>query len=99
PYQAEASQGTLQVGFEYQTMVCQLTGLDVANASLYDGGSAVSEAVIMAVTVPGRSVSVVVAESVHPEYRQTLATYLADLGVNVAVVPQPRRFISPDDDR
>src|SRR5204863_143663 len=71
PYQAEASQGTLQVGFEYQTMVCQLTGLDVANASLYDGGSAVAEAVIMAVNVTGRTGQVVVAESVHPEYRQT----------------------------
>jgi glycine cleavage system P protein (glycine dehydrogenase) subunit 1 len=97
PYQAEASQGTLQVGFEYQTMVCQLTGLDVANASLYDGGSAVAEAVIMAVNVTGRSGSVVVAESVHPEYRQTLATYLADLGIKIVTVPTPHGFLDPDD--
>ncbi len=97
PYQAEASQGTLQVGFEYQTMVCQLTGLDVANASLYDGGSAVAEAVLMAVNVTGRSGKVVVAESVHPEYRQTLATYLADLGVQVATVPTPGGGLDPAD--
>jgi glycine dehydrogenase subunit 1 len=97
PYQAEASQGTLQVGFEYQTMVCQLTGLDVANASLYDGGSAVAEAALMAVNVTGRSGSVVVAESVHPEYRQTLATYLTDLGIKVVTVPTPGGFLDPGD--
>src|SRR5437868_4309512 len=97
PYQAEASQGTLQVGFEYQTMVCQLTGLDVANASLYDGGSAAAEAIIMAVNVTGRSGQVVVAESVHPEYRQTLATYLADLGIKIVTVPTPGGFLNPDD--
>lgn len=97
PYQAEASQGTLQVGFEYQTMVCQLTGLDVANASLYDGGSAVAEAVLMAVNVTDRNGKVVVAESVHPEYRQTLATYLSDLGIPIVTVPTPRGFLDPAD--
>jgi glycine dehydrogenase subunit 1 len=97
PYQAEASQGTLQVGFEYQTMVCQLTGLDVANASLYDGGSAAAEAVIMAVNVTGRSGKVVVAESVHPEYRQILATYLADLNIQIVTVPTPHGYLDPDD--
>jgi glycine dehydrogenase subunit 1 len=97
PYQAEASQGTLQVGFEYQTMVCQLTGLDVANASLYDGGSAAAEAVLMAVNVTGRSGKVVVAESVHPEYRQTLATYLKDLDIKIVTVPTPHGFLDPDD--
>jgi glycine dehydrogenase subunit 1 len=97
PYQAEASQGTLQVGFEYQTMVCQLTGLDVANASLYDGGSAAAEAVLMAVNVAGRTGQVVVAESVHPEYRQVLATYLADLGIRIVTLPTPKGFLDPDD--
>ena len=80
PYQAEASQGSLQAFFEYQTLICQLTGMDVANASLYDGGSAVAEAVLMAHERRRRSgTGVLVAESVHPEYRQTLATYLANL--------------------
>jgi glycine dehydrogenase subunit 1 len=97
PYQAEASQGTLQVGFEYQTMVCQLTGLDVANASLYDGGSAAAEAVLMAVNVTGRTGQVVVAESVHPEYRQVLATYLADLGIRIVTLTTPKGFLDPDD--
>src|SRR5207253_7923038 len=81
PYQAEASQGSLQAFFEYQTLLCQLTGMDVANASLYDGGSAVAEAVRMALTITPRRHKVLVAESVHPEYRLTLTTYVADLDV------------------
>src|SRR5438093_3019929 len=72
PYQAEASQGSLQAFFEYQTLLCPLTGMDVANASLYDGGNAVAEAVLMALTITQRFGQVLVAESVHPEYRRTL---------------------------
>jgi glycine dehydrogenase subunit 1 len=97
PYQAEASQGSLQAFYEFQTMICQLTGLDVANASLYEGGSSVAEAVLMALSVTGRTGKVVVAESVHPEYRQTLATYVANLEPRVETVATPDGFLDPDD--
>jgi glycine dehydrogenase subunit 1 len=97
PYQAEASQGSLQAFFEFQTLICQLTGLDVANASLYEGGSAVAEAVLMAMTVTGRTGQVLVAQSVHPEYRRTLATYLANLEPRVVTLPTPQGFLDPDD--
>jgi glycine dehydrogenase subunit 1 len=97
PYQAEASQGSLQAFFEFQTLICQLTGLGVANASLYEGGSAVAEAILMALTVTGRLGKVLVAESVHPEYRQTLATYLANLEARVVTLPTPHGFLDPDD--
>jgi glycine dehydrogenase subunit 1 len=97
PYQAEASQGTLQAIFEYQTLMCQLTGLEVANASLYEGGSSVAEAMLMALGVTGREGEVLIAESVHPEYRQTLATYVANLHCRVRTLPTPAGFLSPDD--
>lgn len=87
PYQAEASQGTLQATFEYQTLMTQLTGMDVSNASLYDGGSAVAEAVLMALNATRRFGRVVVAGSVHPEYRQILATYMANLEPELFTVP------------
>ena len=74
PYQAEISQGTLQSIFEFQTMICELTGMEVANASMYDGSTATTEAVMMAVRLTGRR-SVAVARSVHPQYREVLATY------------------------
>ncbi len=74
PYQAEISQGTLTSIFEFQTMMCQLTGMDVANASMYDGSTAMAEAALMAVRVNGRR-KLLVARTVHPEYRQVLATY------------------------
>ncbi|MCS7021888.1 MAG: aminomethyl-transferring glycine dehydrogenase subunit GcvPA [Gemmataceae bacterium] len=98
PYQAEASQGTLQVIFEYQTLMCQLTGLAVANASLYEGGSGVAEAVLMALGVTGRHQGeVLVPESLHPDYRRVLATYLANLSCTLRVLPTPAGFLDPDD--
>jgi len=97
PYQAEASQGSLQAFFEFQTLICQLTGMDVANASLYEGGSAVAEAVFMATAATGRHGKVLVAESVHPDYRRTLRTYLANLEPRVETLPTPDGFLNPDD--
>src|SRR5690348_12337465 len=83
PYQAEISQGTLTSIFEFQTMVCQLTGMEVANASMYDGSSAVPEAAMMAVRLTRRD-KVLVARSVHPEYREVLQTYTRHQGIPVA---------------
>src|SRR5262249_39318027 len=97
PYQGEASQGSLQAFFEFQTLICQLTGLDVANASLYEGGSAVAEAVIMAVSITGRTGKVIIAESVHPEYRRTLSTYLTNLEPHIETLPTPGGFLDPSD--
>ena len=77
PYQPEVSQGTLQAIFEYQSMVSELTGMEVVNASHYDGATAMAEAAIMAINVSnGKRTRIVVAPSVHPQYRQTLRTYL-----------------------
>ena len=97
PYQPEASQGTLQAIFEYQSLVCRLTGMDVANASLYDGGSAVAEAVLMALASSNRHGRVVLAGTVHPEYRSIVRTYLANLGVEVAEAPFKDGATSPDE--
>jgi glycine dehydrogenase subunit 1 len=95
PYQAEASQGSLQAFFEYQTLICQLTGMEIANASMYEAGSGVAEAVIMATNVTGRKGQVLVAESMHPEYRQVLATYLANLHLEVVTLPTPDGYLDP----
>ncbi|MBR9801603.1 aminomethyl-transferring glycine dehydrogenase subunit GcvPA [bacterium] len=79
PYQAEASQGTLQAFFEFQSLIAELTGLDVANASLYEGASALAEAILMAIRCSRRSGNVIVAGTVNPQYRETVATYLKGL--------------------
>src|SRR5690242_21451257 len=86
PYQAEISQGTLQSIFEFQTMICELTGMEVANASMYDGSTAAAEAVMMAVRLTGRR-SVAVASTVHPEYREVLSTYAFHQGMPLTTVP------------
>src|SRR5215510_4890379 len=86
PYQPEIAQGTLQAIFEFQTMICELTGMEVANASMYDGSTGAAEAEMMAVRLTGRH-SVLVARSVHPEYREVLATYAHHQGLPIAEVP------------
>lgn len=80
PYQAEISQGTLQAIFEFQTMICELTGMEIANASMYDGSTGAAESVMMAARVTRRS-HVVVANTVHPEYREVLRTYAQHQGL------------------
>ncbi|OGP21887.1 MAG: glycine dehydrogenase (aminomethyl-transferring) [Deltaproteobacteria bacterium GWA2_55_10] len=85
PYQPELSQGTLQAIFEYQTLVCQLTGMDVANASLYDGATAVAEAALMARRITGKQ-GIVLSSALHPEYRETVKTYLVGTGDQLSEV-------------
>jgi glycine dehydrogenase subunit 1 len=86
PYQPEVSQGTLQSIFEYQTHQCMLTGLDVANASLYDGSTALCEAVLLAERVVKNRTKVVIARSVHPQYTETVRTYVQNLGYEIVEV-------------
>ena len=90
PYQAEITQGTLQAIFEFQTLMCQLTGQEVANASMYDGSTAMTETVLMAERLTDRQ-RVLVARSVHPEYREVLKTYAKNSGLRVEEIPYTAR--------
>jgi len=84
PYQPEVSQGTLQTIFEYQSMICALTGMEAANASHYDGATSMAEAVLMAVAVSrGRRHKVILSPTIHPEYRETVRTYTQGMGLTV----------------
>ncbi len=94
PYQAELMQGELQAMYEYQSMLCELTGMDVANASMYDGASALGEAAVMARDLTKRD-QVVVSTAVHPHYRQVLRTYIRHLGIDVVEVPYDAGRTSP----
>jgi len=86
PYQAEISQGILQVIYEFQTLICELTAMDISNASVYDGATALSEAVLMAVHTSGCS-RIVLAGAVNPQYVQTVRTYVGGLDITVEQVP------------
>jgi glycine dehydrogenase subunit 1 len=99
PYQAEASQGTLQLIYEYQTMITSLTGMDVSNASLYDGGSAVAEASLMAIRAHRRSKSqrILVPTTVHPHYRKAAVATTAGQGVRFEEVPCPKGHLTVAD--
>ncbi len=90
PYQPEVSQGTLQAIFEFQTMIVMLTGMDIANASMYDGASALAEAVLMAHRINGKN-EFLIARAVHPEYRQTVTTYLRGTDHQLIDVPYDSR--------
>ncbi len=96
PYQPEVSQGTLQTIFEFQTMVARLFGMEVANASLYDGSTALAEAALMAARLRAGRRTVVVSAAVHPEYRQVLATYLSGIGLRIVTVPFDRETGATD---
>ena len=85
PYQPEISQGTLQTIFEFQTLVCQLTGMEVANASMYDGSTALAEAVLMAERITRRT-KVVSATSVHPQYLEVVKTYVQHAGIHLELI-------------
>src|ERR1700754_4181984 len=90
PYQPEISQGTLQTIFEFQTLVCQLTGMEVANASMYDGSTALAEAVLMAERITKRS-KVVAAKSIHPQYLEVVETYVQHAGIDLEVVTHDKQ--------
>ena len=94
PYQAEASQGSLQAFFEFQTQIARLTGLDIANASLYDGATAVAEAALLATNTTRRK-EVLVAETLHPEYLAVLRTVLSDLNITIKILEATNGKIDP----
>src|SRR5437588_904625 len=96
PYQPEVSQGILQATYEFQTMVCQITGLDIANASLYDGTTALVEAVLLAVGPGGRG-EVVISTGVDPQYRRVLHTYAFARGFTIKEVPTHNGVTSIED--
>ena len=88
PYQPEASQGTLRTIYEYQTMIAELTGMDVANASLYDGASSLAEAALMAYSINGRA-EIALAGGLNPLYRRVVETYVEGPGLKLREVPSP----------
>jgi glycine dehydrogenase subunit 1 len=92
PYQAEASQGVLQLFYEFQTMICELTGMDVANASLYEGASAAAEAMLMAISITGRR-RLAVVESAHPDTLGVLRTYAFEREIEVFTIPAPAGIV------
>ena len=87
PYQAEVSQGTLQYLYEFQSMICEISGMDIANASLYDGASAIAEACLLAHSV-NRNNIILISESIHPHYIQVLKSYLTGQNMEIIQLPE-----------
>lgn len=87
PYQPEISQGTLQAIFEFQTMICELTGMDTANASMYDGATACAEAAMMASAANPKATKIVVSETVNPQYREVLSSYMKNKNLELVTIP------------
>jgi len=95
PYQAEISQGTLQYIFEFQSLMCRLTGMDITNASMYDGGSSLAEAVLLSRRATGKK-KVILSTTINPQYRQTVKTYVAGLDMEVVEVGHKEGITSID---
>lgn len=97
PYQAELSQGMLQAIYEFQTAICELTGMDVANASLYDGASAMAEAVLMMVRIAKNRTEILISKTVHPLYRNVIQTYCTGLDLKLIEVPFENGILSAEE--
>lgn len=98
PYQPEVAQGTLQVIYEFQSLVAELLGTEVANASMYDGATAMAEGALIAVSSSRKRERIVVASTVHPAYRRVLRTYVEEAGITVNEVGKPDTFVTTVDD-
>ncbi|HQX63131.1 MAG TPA: aminomethyl-transferring glycine dehydrogenase subunit GcvPA [Thermomicrobiales bacterium] len=96
PYQPEVAQGTLQAIYEYQTMIANLTGMDVSNASLYDGATALAEGALLTVSLPRKRTRVVLSGTVHPNYREVVRTYTSGLGLDIVELPVPTDGLATD---
>ncbi len=96
PYQPEISQGTLQAIFEYQTYMCALTGMEVSNASMYDGATAFAEAILMAKRVGKKKNTVLISEAIHPHYRKVAKRYLENLGIEIVSIPNNQHKMDLD---
>ena len=97
PYQPEVSQGTLQATYEYQSMICALTGMDASNASHYDGATSLAEAVILAINATRKRTKIVLSPSIHPEYRAVVRTYTQGMGLTLAGDESPHGRFEIDD--
>lgn len=97
PYQPEISQGTLQAIFEYQTLMCQLTGMEVSNASMYDGASSLAEAVLMSQRITKRN-KILLSQAIHPEYRKVIQTYIDPDQQEIVTIPYKKKEGRTDED-